>query len=346
MATYLITGGCGFIGSHLAETLLAQGHKIRIIDNLSTGKLDNLPASSLPAQCDIVIGDVSQKNILSQCFEGVDYCFHLAAIASVQLSNEDWAGTHQVNQTGSINVFDAARENRVPVVYASSAAVYGDNAETPLKESAVLRPLTAYGADKLGTELHARVASFVHSVPTTGLRFFNVYGPRQDSSSPYSGVISIFAEKIARQEPLSIYGGGEQVRDFIYVKDVVNFLLAAMDNISTTPRVFNVCTGRSTTINQLAKTIMSVSGKRVGMHYLPSRKGDIRVSVGAPNLSERNLNYRARETLVNGLQTLINHEHRELPKQQKPVISPILSSPSLQGALKVKPADIRSIVTE
>ena len=195
MALYLITGGCGFIGSHLAEDLLAQGHSVRVIDNLSTGKISNLPASRVPTDCELVIGDITDKARLEQCFDGVDYCFHLAAIASVQLSNEDWAGTHQVNLTGSINVFDAARMRQVPVVYASSAAVYGDNAESPLTESAVLRPLTAYGADKLGSELHARVASFVHSVPTTGLRFFNVYGPRQDSSSPYSGVISIFAEK-------------------------------------------------------------------------------------------------------------------------------------------------------
>ena len=308
MALYLITGGCGFIGSHLAEELMAQGHRVRIIDNLSTGKISNLPASDLPAQCEIVIGDVSKASTLSQCFEGVDFCFHLAAIASVQLSNEDWAGTHQVNLGGSINVFNAARVNRVPVVYASSAAVYGDNAETPIKESAVLRPLTAYGADKLGSELHARVASFVHSVPTTGLRFFNVYGPRQDSSSPYSGVISIFADKVSRQESLGIYGDGDQVRDFIYVKDVVQYLLAAMNNISITPTVFNVCTGRSITVNQLARTIMSVSDKQVGMRYLPSRKGDIRVSVGSPYLSERHLKYRATESLASGLKKLIEYE--------------------------------------
>ena len=308
MAFYLITGGCGFIGSHLAEELLAQGHRVRIIDNLSTGKISNLPAGNLPHQCNIIIGDVANKDILSQCFKGVDYCFHLAAIASVQLSNKDWAGTHQVNMTGSINVFNAARANKIPVVYASSAAVYGDNAETPLKENAVLRPLTAYGADKLGTELHARVASLVHSVPTTGMRFFNVYGPRQDSSSPYSGVISKFTDMVSKRHALPIYGDGEQVRDFIYVRDVVQYLLAAIENISITPTVFNVCTGRSITINQLARTIMSVSGQHVDIKYLPPLKGDIRVSVGAPYLSERNLNYRASETLAGGLQKLISYQ--------------------------------------
>lgn len=312
MALYLITGGCGFIGSHLAEELLAGGHRVRIIDNLSTGKMSNLPENVVPERCEVVVGDVSQKQVVDQCFADVDFCFHLAAIASVQLSNEDWAGTHRANLTASINVFNAARDKQVPVVYASSAAVYGDNAETPLKESAILRPLTAYGADKLGSELHARVASLVHSVPTTGLRFFNVYGPRQDASSPYSGVISIFTSKVSRQQALTIYGDGEQIRDFIYVKDVVQYLLSAMARVSLTPSTFNVCTGRNTSINQLAKTIMSVSGKRVDISYLAARKGDIRVSVGAPHLAERQLEFRATESLASGLRKLIDFENRTL----------------------------------
>ncbi len=316
MALYLITGGCGFIGSHLAEELLAGGHRIRIIDNLSSGKMSNLPSNLSAERCEVVVGDVSQKDVVNQCFTDVDFCFHLAAIASVQLSNEDWAGTHQANLTASINVFNAARINQVPVVYASSAAVYGDNAETPLKESAILRPLTAYGADKLGSELHARVASLVHSVPTTGLRFFNVYGPRQDASSPYSGVISIFTSKVSRQQTLTIYGDGEQVRDFIYVKDVVHYLLSAMARISLTPSAFNVCTGRNTTINQLAKTIMSVSGRRVDIKYLAARKGDIRVSVGSPYLAERQLDFRAQESLASGLRKLMDFENRTQPQAE------------------------------
>jgi len=332
MALYLITGGCGFIGSHLAENLLAQGHRVRIIDNLSTGKISNLPASKSPSDCELVVGDVTDKTTLQQCFEGVDYCFHLAAIASVQLSNEDWAGTHQVNLTGSINVFDAARTRQIPVVYASSAAVYGDNAESPLTESAVLRPLTAYGADKLGSELHARVASFVHAVPTTGLRFFNVYGPRQDSSSPYSGVISIFAEKVSRQESIAIYGDGDQVRDFIYVKDVVQYLMAAMNRVSRTPSVFNVCTGRSTTINQLARTIMSVSGRGVGIKYQAARTGDIRVSVGAPGLSERLLQYRATESLASGLKKLIDYEFGDVAKSKGTGARPAINMDRLVNA--------------
>jgi UDP-glucose 4-epimerase len=308
MALYLVTGGCGFIGSHLVEELLAHGHQVRIVDNLSTGKMSNLPLDRAAERCEVVVGDVTREDVVDQCFQGVDFCFHLAAIASVQLSNEDWAGTHRANLTASINVFNAARNNQVPVVYASSAAVYGDNAETPLKESASLRPLTAYGADKLGSELHARVASLVHSVPTTGLRFFNVYGPRQDASSPYSGVISIFTSKITSRQALFIYGDGDQVRDFIYVGDVVKYLLAAMQNISVTPTVYNVCTGRCTTINQLARTIMSVSGQRVSIQYQTSRKGDIRVSVGAPHLAERRFKLRAQESLASGLKKLMDFD--------------------------------------
>ena len=267
-----------------------------------------LPEGELSQRCELVVGDITDRQLVEQCFKNVEYCFHLAAVASVQRSNEDWAGTHRINLTGSINVFDAARSKRIPVVYASSAAVYGDNAATPLQESAQLRPLTAYGADKLGSELHARVASLVHSVPTTGLRFFNVYGPRQCSSSPYSGVISIFANRVSKREPLIIFGDGEQTRDFIFVKDVVRFLFAAMQTASQTPACYNVCTGRSTTVNQLAKMLMSISGNRVPIHYQPSRNGDIRISIGSPQLSERTLNYHARVPLASGLRTLMLHE--------------------------------------
>ena len=323
MALYLVTGGCGFIGSHLVEDLLNRGHRVRILDDLSTGKRANLPGGLLAGQCELIIGDVIDRELVERCFDGVDYCFHLAAVASVQRSNEDWSGTHRINLTGAINVFDAARRQRAPVVYASSAAVYGDNAETPLQESAQLRPLTAYGADKLGCELHARVASLVHSVPTTGLRFFNVYGPRQCASSPYSGVISIFADRVARSEPLVIFGDGEQTRDFIFVKDVVTFLQAAMARVSMTAACFNVCTGRSTTINQLANMLMSVCGNRVAIDYQPSRSGDIRVSIGSPLLSERRLGHRAEVSLAVGLRTLITYEQA---RQVDPGDVPIATS--------------------
>ncbi|MGH7152360.1 MAG: NAD-dependent epimerase/dehydratase family protein, partial [Acetobacteraceae bacterium] len=186
MATWLVTGGAGFIGSHLCDALLRRGDAVRVLDDLSTGKRENLPAGA-----ELMIGDIADPAAVERALAGVDGCFHLAAIASVARGIDDWLGTHCTNLTGTITVFDAVRRHPVPVIYASSAAVYGDCPAQPLTERAPTAPLSAYGADKLGCELHARVARQVHGITTVGLRFFNVYGPRQDPDSPYSGVISI-----------------------------------------------------------------------------------------------------------------------------------------------------------
>ena len=237
---YLITGGCGFIGSHLAERLLAGGHRVTIIDDLTTGKRENAPAGA-----EVVIADITTPGVFDAVAEQVDGCFHLAAIVSVQRSSKDWLRTHQVNASGTVALLDAiARKGRrVPVVFASSAAVYGDNAHIPLKETALCTPLSAYGADKLTCELHAFVASHIHGIPTIGLRVFNVYGPRQDPLSPYSGVISIFAHRMKQHLPITIYGDGEQSRDFIYVGDVVSGLVASMQKLESkviTHGIFNL----------------------------------------------------------------------------------------------------------
>jgi UDP-glucose 4-epimerase len=186
-------------------------------------------------------------------------------------------------------------------VYASSAAIYGDNASTPLTEGAAPRPLTAYGADKLGCELHARVAGLIHQVPTTGFRFFNVYGPRQDPHSPYSGVISIFAERILTGRPIIIFGDGQQVRDFIYVSDIVLFLLAGMKSASTSALVYNACTGNGTNIVQLARSLASVHGASADIKIAPARNGDIRISLGDPSLAYARLGVQANVTLGAGL---------------------------------------------
>jgi len=279
MPFYLVTGGCGFIGSHLADGLVADGHRVRILDDLSTGKRENAPAAA-----ELVVGDVAEAETARAAMDGVDGCFHLAAIASVARSNEDWAGTHRVNLTGTINIFDAARTARpggpVPVVYVSSAAVYGDNDAVPLSEDAATRPLTAYGADKLGCELHARVAHAVHGVPVLGFRFFNIYGPRQDPSSPYSGVISIFIDRIGAGGPVDIHGDGEQVRDFVYVQDAVRFLRRGMERVGAVPRVYNVCTGKPTSVNALAEILCDAAGRTVEISHVDARPGDIRVSLG------------------------------------------------------------------
>ncbi len=304
MATYLITGGCGFIGSHLADALIAAGHRVRILDDLSTGRLENAPR-----EAELLIDDVSRPGAVRGAMSDVDGCFHLAAIASVVRSTEDWTGAHRINLSGTIAVFDAAHKARtthtIPVVYASSAAIYGDNPDLPLNESAAPRPLSAYGADKLGCELHAAVAGRVHQVPMLGLRFFNIYGPRQDPASPYSGVISIFARKLARGESPLIYGDGGQTRDFVYVADTVRHLIAGMARASTAAPVYNVCTGRAISVLSLAKTMAGVLGLPEKFRFEPERQGDIRASLGDPRRAIAGLAVAADTPLAVGLHQTI-----------------------------------------
>jgi UDP-glucose 4-epimerase len=279
-AVYLVTGGCGFIGSHLCEALLARGDAVRILDDLSTGKRENVPAAA-----EIRQGDVADPASVAAAMEGVAGCFHLAAIASVERSMQDWLGTHRTNLGGAIAVFNAAahgagRHGPVPVVYASSAAVYGDCADLPIGETAPARPRSPYGADKLGCELHGRVAAEAFGVPTAGLRLFNVYGPRQDPKSPYSGVISLFCERLRQGRPIDIFGDGSQTRDFIYVADVVAAFLAAMGRPDAASSIYNVCSGKATSIRELAGVIGELCGHRPDIRFHPPRPGEIAHSLG------------------------------------------------------------------
>jgi UDP-glucose 4-epimerase len=300
MASYLVTGGCGFIGSHLADALIEHGHTVRILDDLSTGRIENKPA-----EAELFEGDVADPYIVAMAMRGMDACFHLAAVASVERSNIDWCATHKTNLTGSITVFDAAKRantaHPIPVVYASSAAVYGQNLNVPLSETSAVRPVSAYGADKLGSEQHGLVAWHVHGVPTCGLRFFNVYGPRQDPASPYSGVISIFCDRISAGRGITIFGDGGQSRDFVFVGDVVRALLAAMEHTTTGAHVYNVCTGRPTTIAEMAETIASTLEITPEITYAPPRQGDIRVSCGDPSEARAALGFDARTRFADGL---------------------------------------------
>jgi UDP-glucose 4-epimerase len=297
--TFLVTGGAGFIGSHLTDALLASGAHVRILDDLSTGK-----RAQVDPRCELVVGDVADAALLRAAMHGTAGCFHLAAIASVARGNADWRGTHRINQSGSIAVFEAARDaGRLPVVYASSAAVYGDLGGATAREDAVCVPRTAYGADKLGSELHARVAWQVHGVPTLGLRFFNVYGVRQDPSSPYSGVVSVFAARLARGEALPLHGDGSQTRDFVHVGDVVAHLRAAMRTLRTAPgaRVLNVCTGRATSIRDLGGVLARLFGTAPAFAPGPARPGDIARSLGDPAQAVAALGIAAATTLEQGL---------------------------------------------
>jgi len=305
MGKYLVTGGCGFIGSHLAESLARDGHGVRVLDDLSTGKRENLAAS-----VELLVGDVADADLVRRAMDGVDGCFHLAAIASVERGNLDWLGTHRANLTGAIAVFDAARRPGaigIPVVYASSAAVFGDEPRMPLTELSPVRPLSAYGADKLGCELHARVAGVVHGVPTVGLRFFNVYGPRQDPKSPYSGVISIFCDRLGARRPITIFGDGLQTRDFVYVADVVASLRAAMDSLTgVKTSLYNVCTGRSTSVVDLAHIIAGLCGIRAEITFAAPRAGEIRVSLGSPDRLKTELGVDCRTEIAEGLRATLD----------------------------------------
>jgi UDP-glucose 4-epimerase len=300
MAFYLVTGGCGFIGSHLCEALLGRGDSVRILDDLSTGLASNAPTGSV-----LLRGSVSDPEMVATALKDVAGCFHLAALASVERSTRDWFGAHRTNLSGAIAVFNAAqklsRRRPVPVVYASSAAVYGDCNQLPIRETAPPRPRSPYGADKYGCELHARAACEVFGLPTVGLRFFNVYGPRQDPASPYSGVISVFCERLLRQKPISVYGDGSQTRDFIFVGDVVTALLAAMDKVPQGSAVFNVCTGKQTSVLDLARCIGELCGRAPEIRFCPPRDGEIKHSCGDRRLLSRKLGVRDLVDLRSGL---------------------------------------------
>ncbi|MBK1658287.1 NAD-dependent epimerase/dehydratase family protein [Paracraurococcus ruber] len=275
MPLYLVTGGCGFIGSHLSAALRARGDGVRVLDDLSTGSLANLAPGA-----ELVRGDVADHAAVRDAIAGVDGIFHLAAIASVERGVQDWPGTHRANLSGTIAMLDAARLRKLPFVYASSAAVYGDQAVLPITEDAPKRPLSAYGADKLGCEQHALVGGLVHGIPSMGFRFFNVFGPRQDPRSPYSGVISIFCDRFSRGEGVDIFGDGGQTRDFVHVSDVVAALLAGMAQASVEAPVLNVCTGRATSVRELAETIAAACGVPAEIRQRPPRAGEIRHSLG------------------------------------------------------------------
>jgi len=304
MARFLVTGGAGFIGSHLVHALLDESHTVRILDDFSSGHRDNVPR-----EVEITEADVTDPAAVDSALDDVDGCFHLAAIASVARSHCEWLHTHQVNLTGTINVFDQARPSRrgreVPIVYASTAAVYGNCGSFPVDEESPAAPLSAYGADKHACELHARVAGAIHGLPTVGLRFFNLYGPRQDPLSPYSGVISIFADRLLRGEPVEIFGDGEQARDFTYISDAVCALRQAMPAASTSALVFNVCTGKATSVRGLAQTMAELCGTELVVRRRPARCGEVRISIGDPQRAIERLGFTAKTTLTDGLAMML-----------------------------------------
>ena len=298
---FLVTGGAGFIGSHLVEALLAQGHQVKVFDNFSTGKKENLAPLQSPS-LEIISGDIADEAALQAACVGVEGIFHLAAVVSVQLSIEKPTECSRTNALGTMNVFEAARKAKVArLVYASSAAIYGDNANLPLSETEKPAPLSPYGMDKWYGENIAQLYFHLHGISSAGLRFFNVYGPRQDPKSPYSGVISIFLGAAQQDKELTIFGDGEQSRDFIYVKDIITAILLAMNSENKNAAVFNVASGTEITLNQLIETMNASLQKTIQKKYLPPRAGDIVKS--AANISHiySALGFRTQHSLAEGL---------------------------------------------
>lgn len=274
----LVTGGAGFIGSHLVEALVASGCRVIVVDNLSTGHRRNL--DHLGDRIEFVEGDIRDAVLLDRVMNGCDVVFHQAALVSVTQSVQDPSDSCDINELGTVRVLDAARRNGVRrVVLASSSAVYGDDPQLPKTEALTPHPLSPYAVQKLAGEFYASVFGTLYALETVCLRYFNVFGPRQDPSSPYSGVISIFMTQAAAGLPPTIYGDGNQTRDFVYVKDVVSANLLAAVNSAAVGRVFNVGTGSSIRIRELWRLIGELSTCEVEPRFAPPRAGDIRESV-------------------------------------------------------------------
>jgi UDP-glucose 4-epimerase len=301
---FLVTGGAGFIGSHLVERLLALGHTVRVLDDFSTGTRENLAFPR--ARPEILEGDLRDPAAVARAVAGVDGVFHQAALVSVPRSVAEPALSFAVNAGGTLALFEAARRAGVRrIVYASSAAVYGDRHPPPLRESMPPAPVSPYGLDKLYTEQAGALHAALYGLEPVALRYFNVFGPRQDPASPYSGVISICADRLLRGEAPVVHGDGEQTRDFVYVLDVVEANLAAMWSPPGGFRVFNVGRGERLSLNALVQLLQEVSGRRQPAVHAPSRAGDVRHSGADITAISAALGFRPRWDVRRGLEALV-----------------------------------------
>jgi UDP-glucose 4-epimerase len=308
----LITGGAGFIGSHLAAALVQQGHNVRVLDNLSTGRMENLAGLSL----DFVQGDLADFDTVLRAVSGCDLVFHQAAMVSVPRSLSDPMQNHENNVTGTFHIFEASRRSGVKrVVYASSAAVYGDEPSLPKQENSIIAPLSPYGAAKYIAEIYANsyAAAYRKQITFVGLRYMNVFGPRQNPSSPYSGVLSIFCQAALQGNLCRVYGDGEQTRDFVYVSDVVLANLLAGDATLAQPSsVFNIGRGEATSLNQVIKLLNELLAEPLKVVYEEPRRGDIRHSVADIQLAAGHLGYAPQVEFRDGLKYTLKwfQQHR------------------------------------
>ena len=299
MMKIVITGGAGFIGSNLAEEL-SKKHEVVIIDDLSTGSAENVEDLDL----ELVRGSITDPDLLEEYFRGVDYVFHQAALPSVQRSIEDPVLANEVNICGTLNVLVAARDAGVKkVIYASSSSVYGDTPELPKREDMKPDPKSPYAVAKLAGEYYCKVFNEIYGLKTVALRYFNVYGPRQDPSSDYAAVIPKFVNRVMAGKAPIIYGDGEQTRDFTFVRDVVQANVLAMESDAT--GVFNVAAGQRISVNDLAGMVMEVIGNRVNCVHEEPRAGDVRDSLGDVSRAYAGFGYVPRYGMEDGLRATI-----------------------------------------
>lgn len=301
----LVTGGAGFIGSHLVETLKEEGLFVRVLDNFSTGKRENLPKEGI----ELIEGNISERQICLKATDGVEAVFHEAALVSVPLSVERPFETHRINVTGILNLLWAAKENRVrKFIFASSCSIYGLKGKKGygLKENIAPEPVSPYASSKLVGEIYCQLFSQVYGLETICLRYFNVYGERQDPSSPYAAVVPIFITRILEGRPLTVYGDGKQTRDFVYVKDVVRANLLALNLNKGKGQVLNIGSGKSHSVLALIMTLEEITGSKLDVQFAPPRPGDARHATSDLKKTEQVLGFHPQIDFYQGLEMTYN----------------------------------------
>ena len=300
MASYLVTGGAGFIGSHLAEELVRRGHRVRVIDNLVTGKRRNIEHLK---DVEFLEGDLAELPVAQRAVKGIEYVLHQAAIPSVPRSVNDPIASHRANITASLNILVAARDAGVKrLVYAGSSSAYGNTPSLPKREDMPPNPLSPYALQKLMAEQYCQMFTRLYGFETVSIRYFNVFGPRQDPGSPYSGVISLFATALLDGRRPIIYGDGEQTRDFTYVTNVVDGVLRACAATNVAGEVMNVATGGRISLNQLVSVMNGIAGTNLQPMYKEPRTGDVKDSQADITKAKMLLGYQPIVSLEEGLQ--------------------------------------------